>query len=117
MAGTVLGVGTGVFLIALIWIVAFVSGMILLRASGTTKLGVVPVFLLALIITLALVFFPRSSETPSPFREKEVVDTFFIGRYVLLAVSCLVFLVALFPLLTQHLLTPVYAKPLRPHHC
>ena len=37
-----------------------------------SRLGVVPVFILALITTLALVFFPRSSETPSSFREKEV---------------------------------------------
>lgn len=115
MAGTVLGVGTGVFLIALIWIVALVMGMLLLRASGPTKLGVVPVFLLALIVTLALVFFPRSSETPSPFREKEIVDTFFIGRYVLLALSSLVFLVAIFILLPHYFLTPIYAKPLRTH--
>ncbi|KAJ0061725.1 hypothetical protein NL108_007080, partial [Boleophthalmus pectinirostris] len=34
-------------------------------------LGVIPVFLLALIITLGLVFFPRSPETPPPFKEIE----------------------------------------------
>lgn len=115
MAGMVLGMGTGVLLIAVIWIIAFVIGMILLRASGPTKLGVVPIFLLALISTLTLVFFPRSSETPSPFKEMEIVDTFFIGRYVLLSVAGLVFLVALFMLLPYHFLEPVYAKPLRTH--
>ncbi|XP_071381497.1 transmembrane protein 218 [Centroberyx affinis] len=115
MASSVLGVGTGVFLIALVWILALVFGMMLLRASGPAKLGVVPVFLLALIITLALVFFPRSSETPSPFKEMEIVDRFFIGRYVLLSLVSAVFLVALFMLLPQHFLEPVYAKPLRTH--
>lgn len=36
------------------------------------RLGVIPTFLLALTVTLVLVFFPRSSETPPPFQEIEV---------------------------------------------
>lgn len=36
------------------------------------RLGVIPVFLLAFIATLILVFFPRSSETLSPFKDFEV---------------------------------------------
>ncbi|KAM3868591.1 transmembrane protein 218 [Diretmus argenteus] len=115
MASSVLGVGTGVFLVALVWVVALLLGIILLRASGPAKLGVVPVFLLALIITLALVFFPRSPETPSPFKEMEIVDRFFIGRYVLLSVVSVVFLTVLFMLLPHHFLEPVYAKPLKRH--
>ncbi|XP_029925645.1 transmembrane protein 218 [Myripristis murdjan] len=115
MASTVLGVGTGVFLVSLVWILALLLGMMLLRASGSAKLGVVPVLLLALIVTLALVFFPRSSETTSPFKEIEIVDRFFIGRYVLLSVVSAVFLVALFMLVPHHFLEPVYAKPLRKH--
>ncbi|CAL8364375.1 unnamed protein product [Lota lota] len=121
MANTVLGVGTGVFLIVLIWILALIFGIILLRASGPIRLGVVPVFLVALIITLTLVFFPRTSETIPPFQEAEVfrylntkiVDQLFIGRYVLLSVASLAFLAALVMLLPHHLLEPVYAKPLR----
>ncbi|XP_061105987.1 transmembrane protein 218 [Conger conger] len=115
MAGIVLGVGTGVFLIILIWIVALVFGIILSRASGATKLSIIPVFFLALVITLILVFFPRSPETPSPIGEVEIVDGFFVGRYVLLSVASLVFLVAFFMLLPMHFLEPVYAKPLRKH--
>lgn len=89
MAGTVLGMGTGVFFIALIWIVAFVLGMILLRATG-----------------------PTNSETLSPFKDFETVDTFFISQYVLLSVASVGFLVALFGLLPLHFLEAVYAKPL-----
>uniref|UniRef100_A0A3P8T506 Transmembrane protein 218 n=1 Tax=Amphiprion percula TaxID=161767 RepID=A0A3P8T506_AMPPE len=112
MANTVLEVGTGVFVIAVVWIAALVFGMMLLRASGSA-LGVIPVFLLALTITLALVLFPRTPEMPPPF--KEIVDTLFIGRYVLLAVVSAVFLVAFFMLLPFHFLEPVYAKALRTH--
>ncbi|CAL8305383.1 transmembrane protein 218 [Gadus morhua] len=114
MANTVLGgVGTGVFLIVLIWILALIFGIILLRGSGPIRLGVVPVFLVALIITLVLVFFPRTSENIPPFQEAEIVDQLFIGRYVLLSVASVAFLAALFMLLPYHLLEPVYAKPLR----
>ncbi|KAG9351515.1 hypothetical protein JZ751_022766 [Albula glossodonta] len=115
MAGTVMGVGTGVFLITIIWIVALAFGIILSRASGATKLSIIPVFFLALIITLILVFFPRSAETPSLIKEVEIVDTFFIGRYVLLAVASVVLLLAFFMLLPIHFLEPVYAKPLKTH--
>ncbi|XP_026229225.1 transmembrane protein 218 [Anabas testudineus] len=115
MANTVLEVGTGVFVIAVVWIAALVFGLVLLRASGPAKLGVIPIFLVALTITLALVFFPRSPETTSPFKQIEIVDTLFIGRYVLLAVVSAVFLVAFFMLLPFHYLEPVYAKALRTH--
>lgn len=115
MANTVLEVGTGVFVIAAVWIVALVSGILLLRASGSAKLGVLPVFLLALAITLVLVFFPRNPETPLPFKDIEIVDTLFIGRYVLLAAASAVFLVAFFMLLPFHFLEPVYAKALKTH--
>ena len=40
------------------------------------RLGVVPVFLVALIITLVLVFFPRTSENIPPFQEAEVFTIF-----------------------------------------
>lgn len=43
----------------------------------------------------------------------QIVDTLFIGRYVLLAVVSVVFLVAFFMLLPFHFLEPVYAKTLR----
>ncbi|KAL3971436.1 myosin III [Sarotherodon galilaeus] len=115
MANTVLEVGTGVFVIVAVWIVALVFGILLLRASGSATLGVLPVFFLALTITLVLVFFPRSPETPLPFRDIEIVDTLFIGRYVLLAVVSTISLVAFFVLLPFHFLEPVYAKPLKTH--
>ncbi|XP_034539214.1 transmembrane protein 218 isoform X3 [Notolabrus celidotus] len=69
MSNTVLEVGTGIVVVTVVWITAVVFGMTLLRASGPAKLGVIPVFLLALTITLVLVFFPRSPETEIPFKE------------------------------------------------
>ncbi|KAM9385546.1 transmembrane protein 218 isoform 2-T2 [Pholidichthys leucotaenia] len=115
MVTTVLEVGTGVFVVVLVWVAALVFGLLLLRASGSARLGVVPVLLLALTITLVLVLFPRSPETPPPFKEIKIDDTLFIGRYALLAVASVVFLASLFMLLPLHFLEPVYAKALKTH--
>ncbi|XP_068187520.1 transmembrane protein 218 isoform X1 [Antennarius striatus] len=71
MARTVLPIGAGIFVLAVVWIAALVVGVMLLR--GSSKLGAVLVFLLALIITLVLVLFPRSSDTTSPLKEMEHV--------------------------------------------
>ncbi|XP_012723601.3 transmembrane protein 218 [Fundulus heteroclitus] len=115
MTNAVLQMGTGVFVIVIVWMASLVASMVLLRAAGSTKLGVIPIVLLALTITLVLVFFPRSPESPPPFTEMEIVDTLFIGRYVLLAVASAVFLLAFFLLLPLHFLEPVHAKALRTH--
>ncbi|XP_026184148.1 transmembrane protein 218 [Mastacembelus armatus] len=115
MANTVMEVGTGVLVLAVVWIAALVFGMMLLRASGSARLGVIPIFLLVLTITLALVLFPRAPETTPSFKEIKIVDSLFIGRYVLLGVACVVFLVVFFMLLPFHFLQPVYAKALKTH--
>ncbi|KAG9482423.1 transmembrane protein 218 [Eleutherodactylus coqui] len=113
MASTVLGVGTGVFVIAVIWVVTLLSCILLSRASGAARLSSIALFFLAVIITLILVFFPRASETPSPEKEVQIVDSFFIGRYVFLSLISVIFLGSLFLALSYYILEPVYAKPLR----
>ncbi|XP_028714264.1 transmembrane protein 218 [Peromyscus leucopus] len=113
MAGMVLGVGAGVFLLALIWVLVLLLCVLLSRASGIARFSIVFVFLGALIITTILLLFPRASEFPAPEVETKIVDAFFIGRYVLLAFLSAVFLGGLFLLLTHHVLEPIYAKPLR----
>ncbi|XP_032282257.1 transmembrane protein 218 [Halichoerus grypus] len=113
MAGTVLGVGAGVFVLALLWVSVLLLCALLSRASGLARFSVVFVFLGALIITSVLLLFPRASEVPAPEVEMKIVDSFFIGRYVLLAFLTAVFLGSLFLVLIHHILEPIYAKPLR----
>ncbi|XP_075822477.1 transmembrane protein 218 [Microtus pennsylvanicus] len=113
MTGMVLGVGAGVFLLALIWVLVLLLCVLLSRASGIARFSIVFVFLGALIITAVLLLFPRANEFPAPEVEMKIVDAFFIGRYVLLAFLSAVFLGGLFLVLTQHVLEPIYAKPLR----
>ncbi|XP_040182376.1 transmembrane protein 218 isoform X2 [Rana temporaria] len=115
MASTVLGVGTGVFVIAALWVVTLLLCVLFSRTSGAARLLSVAFFLLALIITLVLIFFPRASETSTTQKEVQIVDTFFIGRYVLLSVMSLIFLASVFLSLLYYVLEPVYAKRLRTH--
>ncbi|XP_034865109.1 transmembrane protein 218 isoform X1 [Mirounga leonina] len=81
MAGTVLGVGAGVFILALLWVLVLLLCALLSRASGLARFSVVFVFLGALIITSVLLLFPRASEVPAPEVEmKEVKKRFFPSR-------------------------------------
>ncbi|XP_010151655.1 PREDICTED: transmembrane protein 218, partial [Eurypyga helias] len=76
------------------------------------RFAVVPVALGAAGLSAVLLLFPREDENP-PAAADEIVDTFFIGRFILLAVMSLVLLGCLFLLLLHHVMEPVYAKPLR----
>ncbi|NXI97018.1 TM218 protein, partial [Psophia crepitans] len=132
MAGTVLGVGPGVLVLQLLWGLALLVCLALSRASGRARedpagpgaegappasprrFAVVLVALGAAILSAALLLFPREDERPvtAAAAAAEIVDTFFIGRFVLLAVMSLVVLGCLFLLLIYHLMEPVRAKPL-----
>ncbi|XP_020856295.1 transmembrane protein 218-like isoform X1 [Phascolarctos cinereus] len=113
MAGTVLGVGAGVFILALLWVLVLLLCGLLCRVSGLARFFVIFVFLAAVIITSVLLLFPRATEVPTPEVEIKIMDKFFIGRYVLLAFLSIFFLGSLFLVLIHHILEPIYAKPLR----
>ncbi|KAG8434672.1 hypothetical protein GDO86_012873 [Hymenochirus boettgeri] len=110
MTATILGVGPGVFIIAVIWVVTLLLSVLLCRASGKARFWTAMVFILALITTLILVFFPRVSQTPAPAKEIQIVDTFFIGRYILISVMSVIFLGSIFLVFIYHILEPIYAK-------
>ncbi|TRZ14786.1 hypothetical protein HGM15179_012347 [Zosterops borbonicus] len=110
MAGA-LGVGPGVLALLLLWAVAGLLLLALLRARRA-RVAAVPLSLGAAALTAALLLFPRDGPSPAPPGAPQIVDTFLIGRFVLLAVMSLVFLGCLFLFLIYHLMEPLYAKPL-----
>ncbi|XP_064326930.1 transmembrane protein 218 [Phalacrocorax carbo] len=112
MAGMVLGVGPGVLVLQLLWGLALLLCLALSRAAGRARFAVVLVTLGTAILSAALLLFPREEERPAAAAADEIVDTFFIGRFVLLAAMSLVALGCLFLLLIYHLMEPTYAKPL-----
>ncbi|XP_036602197.1 transmembrane protein 218-like [Trichosurus vulpecula] len=113
MTGTVLGVGAGVFVLALLWVLVLLLCVLLSKASGLARFSVIFVFLSPLIIMSVLLFFPQAAEVPTPEVEIKILDKFFIGRYVLLAFLSIFFLGSLFLVLIHHILELVYAKPLQ----
>ncbi|XP_078054974.1 transmembrane protein 218 isoform X2 [Mustelus asterias] len=114
MTGTIMGVGAGVFILATIWILLLLTCMLLSRSGGTISwLSIVFVFFLALIITLILIFFPRTKETPEPVTKDVIYDSFFIGRYSLLCVLIVALLLGLILLFPHYLLEHVEAKLIR----
>uniref|UniRef100_A0A8B9IB29 Transmembrane protein 218 n=1 Tax=Anser brachyrhynchus TaxID=132585 RepID=A0A8B9IB29_9AVES len=115
MAGPVLGAGPGALLLAALWALALLLCLALARAPGAARLAALPVPVVAALLSAALLLYPREEEEEGagPPPGTEIVDTFFIGRLILLAVMALVFLGCLFFLLLHHLAEPVYAKPLR----
>ncbi|KAM8795502.1 transmembrane protein 218 [Eudromia elegans] len=108
------GAGPGVAALALLWALALLLCLALARAPGPARLAAPLVPLGAALLSAAALLFPREGERPAPPGDAQIVDTFFIGRYVLLAVLSLLFLGSLFLILLYHLAEPLYAKPLRP---
>ncbi|XP_051494393.1 transmembrane protein 218 [Apus apus] len=112
MAAAALGLGPGVLLLLLLWGLALLLGLALSRAVGRARFAVVPIVLGAAVLSAALLLLPREDERPVTVADDEIVDTYFISRFILLAMMSLVFLGCLFLLLIHHLMEPVYAKPL-----
>ncbi|GCC38683.1 hypothetical protein chiPu_0017198 [Chiloscyllium punctatum] len=73
MADVVMGVGPGVFILAVVWVLSLLICMLLSRSGGVISwLSIILVFFLALMITLILIFFPRAKETPESVTEDVV---------------------------------------------
>uniref|UniRef100_UPI00398EB63F transmembrane protein 218 isoform X1 n=2 Tax=Pristiophorus japonicus TaxID=55135 RepID=UPI00398EB63F len=114
MSNVVMGVGAGVFILAIIWILFLLIAMMLSRTGGVVSwLSIILLFLLALMITMILVFFPRAKETPEMTTEAVIFDSFFIGRYCLLCILIVAVLTGLILLCPHYLLEHIEAKPLR----
>ncbi|KAL7981484.1 hypothetical protein Chor_002380 [Crotalus horridus] len=69
MTGTILGVGPGVFILAVVWVLTLLLCVLLSRASGLARFSVILVFFAAVIITVTLLLFPRASKFPAPVTE------------------------------------------------
>ncbi|XP_067827161.1 transmembrane protein 218 [Heptranchias perlo] len=114
MPAVMMGVGAGVFILAVIWVLSLLLCMLFSRSGGVTSwLSIILVFLLALVITMILIFFPRAKETPESVTEDAIIDSFFVGRYCLLCILIVAFLTGLILLFPYYILEYIHAKPLR----
>lgn len=56
---------------------------------------------------------PGAEKAPGPRVSLQIVDAFFICRYILLGLLLVIFLGSVFLLLVHHILEPVFGKSLR----
>ncbi|XP_048824305.1 transmembrane protein 218 [Lagopus muta] len=112
MAGTALGAGPGALLLAGLWALALLLCLLLARASGAARLAALLVPLCAALLSAALLLYPREDGSAGPPAGPQIVDTFLVGRLVLLAFMALL-LLGCGLLLGMHLLEPIHAKALR----
>nr|XP_032820355.1 transmembrane protein 218 [Petromyzon marinus]XP_032820356.1 transmembrane protein 218 [Petromyzon marinus] len=111
----ILGIGVGLFVLVFLWVLSLLLCVLMSRASRPLRFVSVGVFLLVVIITLVLVFFPKQTPSMPVVKEPVITDEFFIGRYVLLTFSLLALLVAIALAIVFHVLEPVCGQPLKSH--
>lgn len=108
--GLVLGIGSGLFSLIVIWMIGFVAIFLMSRASGPIKNGMIPLVLFLIMTTLVLVFYPRKTlnEELQADSQDQDVDRLAIPRIVLFSFVCLFALIGLL-FFMQHMLEPIYS--------
>ncbi|CAL1538365.1 unnamed protein product [Lymnaea stagnalis] len=113
MAGPVLNVGIGLFILAFIWVLALAVCITLTRSpTKIAKMGPVSI-LIAIVISIILIFIPRESQFPSSEEQAVIYDYSIVYRSSLIAVMALFVVVGLVFYFIGHALQPIHAKPLR----
>ncbi|XP_066915873.1 transmembrane protein 218-like [Clytia hemisphaerica] len=103
--GLVFGIGSGLFAIGVLWILGVVLCLLLSR-SGKSG-GVFGVCAFLVILTLAMVFYPREDANgPDTTTANEVVDNMAIPRILYAAFIALFFIIALLLYMVDHILMP-----------
>ncbi|KAM7450907.1 hypothetical protein ABFA07_001311 [Porites harrisoni] len=110
----VAGMGVGVLLLLIFWTLGIVGCVALSRAEGPLKNAVVGIFVLVVILTLALIFWPRKTkeeELAGSTAKKIEVDELIIPKTVLFVFLC-IFAAVAFVFLVLHWMEPVYSPAL-----
>ncbi|XP_072211112.1 transmembrane protein 218 [Excalfactoria chinensis] len=106
------GAGPGVVLLAGLWALALLFCLMLALSPGATRLSALLVPLCTAVLSALLLLYPREDGSAGPPPGPQIVDTFLVGRLVLLAFMALLLLGCAL-LLGMHLLEPIHAKALR----
>ncbi|GFR82941.1 transmembrane protein 218 [Elysia marginata] len=113
MAGQVMGVGIGVFILAFVWVLALIVCITFAR-SPTSIASLGPLSILgAVVVSVILIVIPREEKQKSPEKESVVYDYSIVYRSSLIAGLALFVLIGLVMYLVNHAMQPVLAKPLR----
>ena len=76
---TVAGLGIGLIILAVVWVLCIFTCIALTRAQGAIAYSGVAAVLVALLLTIILWFFPRGPESAT--QDYIIYDGYFIPRY------------------------------------
>ncbi|XP_041471330.1 transmembrane protein 218-like [Lytechinus variegatus] len=107
----IFGVGTGLFVLAILWALAILLCAVFSRADKLrgAAFGIV---LLVIIITLILVFIPREDSNAQP-SDIKITDQTFIPRVLMLTLFGLFAFLSLIFMFSLHWTEPIHAKPIK----
>lgn len=108
---TVGGIGVGLIVLAIVWVLCLFTCIALSRAQGAIAYAGIGAIILAVLVTIILWFFPRG---PDPNVQNYVVyDNYFIPRVSLVTVAGFMFLLGLVFLVIFHVFDEQKATALR----
>ncbi|ESO99981.1 hypothetical protein LOTGIDRAFT_230924 [Lottia gigantea] len=109
----VLGIGEGLFILAFLWVLCLLLCLVFSRAQGAlSHLGPLAI-IVAGLVTIILIFIPREPEISTPDDSIKIYDYSIIYRFGLIAVVSLFIIIGGVLYLTQQMMIPVLAKPIR----
>lgn len=108
----VFGVGVGLFVLGVIWGLSILMCVVLSRSTGNLQMGGIGVIILAGIITIILVLFPKEPLEPLP-SEVKITDNTFISRVLMLTLLGLFTLISLVCMFLFHWMEPIFAQPIK----
>ncbi|XP_071493715.1 transmembrane protein 218-like [Diadema setosum] len=107
----IFGIGTGLFVLALLWSLAILLCAVLSRADNLRGAAFGFSFLVT-IITIVLLVIPREGSVPEPEGNK-ITDQTFIPRVLMLTLFGLFAFLSLVFMFSLHWTEPIHAKPIK----
>ena len=108
---TIAGIGIGLFILAVLWVLAIFLCLALSRAQGNISYAGFAAVLVAIVVTLVLGFFPRGPD--GELEDVVIYDHTVVGRLTLVSLCTLMALVGFFVFFSDHLVSPREARPLK----
>ena len=100
----VAGIGVGLFILSVIWVVSLFACITLSRAPGSLANAGAGAIVLAILVTLILVFFPKEDDTTVV--DYAVYDEYGVGRTALISILGIFLLIGLMAYLIFHIFEP-----------
>ncbi|XP_071806388.1 transmembrane protein 218-like [Asterias amurensis] len=112
MMALVFGIGVGLFVLSIIWGLSLLLCIILSRAKGAAKSGGIAMIVVASLITVILIIYPKEGLQPEPV-DNRITDGMFWTRVVILSMLSVFALLSLVFMFIFHWTEPIFAKHIK----